>query len=125
MRPGGTCAICRSASWSGRIASRVPRERCRAMRRLVPVLFLLALVASCGPERDEGFRLIHVDDLVALQQSSDAKVTIVDANGAEFRAREGIVPGAVLLSNYKTYDADKELPAGKDARLVFYCADSH
>ena len=95
------------------------------MRRLLPTAIVLALVTSCGPAREEGFRLIHVDDLVALQQSPDTKVTIVDANGAEFRAREGIVPGALRLSNYKTYDADKELPPRKDAKLVFYCADSH
>jgi len=87
---------------------------------LVPIALVFALVA-CG--REEGFRLIHVDDLVALQKSADACVTVVDANGAEFRTREGIVPGAVLLSNYKTYEPAKELPARKDARLVFYCAD--
>ena len=92
---------------------------------LLLVAMFLAFVASCGPSHEEGFRVIHVDDLVALQQSPDAKVTIVDANGAEFRAREGIVPGAVLLSNYKTYEVEKELPPRKDARLVFYCADSH
>jgi hypothetical protein len=96
-----------------------------AIRRLLSVALLLALVTSCRRSQEEGFALIHVDDLVALQQSPDTKVTIVDANGAEFRAREGIVPGAVLLSGYKTYDVAKELPPRKDARLVFYCADSH
>ena len=89
-------------------------------RALVPIALVFALVA-CG--REEGFRLIHVDDLVALQQSHDARLTVLDANGADFRAREGIIPGAVLLSNYKTYDVAKELPPRKDARLVFHCAN--
>jgi hypothetical protein len=95
------------------------------IRRFLPIAIFLALAASCGPSREEGFKLVHIDDVVALQQSPDAKVTIVDANGADFRTREGIVPGALLLSNYKTYEAEKELPPRKDARLVFYCADSH
>ena len=96
-----------------------------AIRRLLPIAIFIGLVAGCGEPQEEGFRLVHIDDLVALQQVADPKVTIVDANGADFRAREGIIPGAVLLSNYKTYDVEKELPPRKDARLVFYCADSH
>lgn len=51
--------------------------------------------------------------------------TIVDANHDRFRAREGVIPGAVLLSTYDEYDAAKDLPATKDTALVFYCADSH
>ena len=95
------------------------------IRRLLSIAIFLALVVGCGPSREEGFKLVHIDDVVALQQSPDAKLTIVDANGADFRAREGIIPGALLLSNYKTYEPGKELPPRKDARLVFYCADSH
>ena len=99
------------------------RVRHALMHRLLPIA-LVVLVIGCG-HGDEGFKLIHVDDLVALRESPDASPTVLDANGADFRAREGIIPGAVLLSNYKTYDVAKELPPRKDARLVFYCADSH
>jgi rhodanese-related sulfurtransferase len=41
------------------------------------------------------------------------------------RAREGVIPGAVLLSSDNEYDVAKELPPRKDARLVFYCASIH
>ena len=100
------------------------RARHASMHRLLPIALLVGLVVACG-RGDEGFKLIHVDDLVALRENPDASPVLLDANGAEFRAREGIIPGAVLLSSYKTYDVAKELPPRKDARLVFYCADSH
>lgn len=49
------------------------------------------------------------------------QATPVDANGKETRAKQGVIPGAVLLSSSSQYDL-KELPADKSAKLVFYCA---
>lgn len=95
--------------------------------RLVVVL-LLAAVVSCGwggGATDEGFALIHVGDLVGLLNSPAGAATVLDANGSDFRTREGVLPGAILLSSYSKYDVEKELPSRKDTRLVFYCADSH
>lgn len=46
----------------------------------------------------------------------------IDANGAPTRSRVGVVPGAVLLSDYETF-AMSELPADKRKKLVFYCAN--
>ena len=97
------------------------------MRRfgLLAVGLLASTVAGCGPPADEGFTSIHTSDLVAMRNSNDGAVTVLDANGADFRTRQGTIPGAVLLSSYSKYDVERELPARKDARLVFYCADSH
>ncbi len=92
--------------------------------RHVAVAALVAALAGCGAG-EEGFRVIHVDDLAAMQASAQPAVTVLDANRDDFREREGIIPGAVLLSSYARYDVAKELPTAKDARLVFYCADSH
>ena len=50
------------------------------------------------------------------------KVQPIDANSPSVRANEGVVPGATLLSNYRTYALD-ELPADKATKLVFYCAN--
>src|SRR5439155_6416995 len=61
----------------------------------------------------------------AMLGSNEGAVTLLDANGSDFRTKEGVIPGAVLLSSYKAYDVERELPSRKDARLVFYCADSH
>jgi rhodanese-related sulfurtransferase len=64
---------------------------------------------------------MSVTQVASLQK--EKKVTVLDANGADFRTQHGIIPGAVLLSHFNQYDAAKELPAAKDAKLVFYCAN--
>lgn len=46
--------------------------------------------------------------------------TPVDANRAQVRADEGVIKGALLLTSSRDY-ALTELPANKDAQLVFYC----
>jgi hypothetical protein len=94
------------------------------MRVVLAALVLSALGCSGGVPHG-GFGEIHVADLAALRQAPGRAVTVLDANGADFRAREGIIPGAVVLSGYKTYGVAAELPAAKDAPLVFYCADEH
>ena len=109
-----SCACCRRVE---RPVSRLPR--------LAVVCTLLALLGCGARTTNEGFSLIHVDDLATLLGAPGRAVTVLDANGADFRAKEGIIPGAVLLSNHKSYDVAAELPPQKDARLVFYCADSH
>jgi|JI102314A1RNA_FD_contig_71_563798_length_506_multi_3_in_0_out_0_1 rhodanese-related sulfurtransferase len=48
--------------------------------------------------------------------------TFVDVNGTETRTKQGIIPGAVLLTSTE-FKAD-ELPANKASRLVFYCANT-
>ncbi len=50
------------------------------------------------------------------------KATPIDANGKETRSSQGVIPGAVLLTSSSQYDI-KELPADKDSKLVFYCAN--
>lgn len=48
----------------------------------------------------------------------------VDANTDKTRARDGVIPGAKLLTSSSAYDPARELGAAKDARLVFYCANT-
>ena len=109
------------------IAFPVPSGSDRPMRfvGMLSLALLLPAVIACGPKEDEGFKLIHVGDLAAMRTSTERPVTVLDANGADFRAKEGTIPGARLLSSYSKYEAAEELPPGKDARLVFYCADPH
>jgi hypothetical protein len=90
------------------------------------VLVLPAAIGCAMSEHEsEGFREIHVADLTSMLAAPKGAPTVLDANGADFRAREGTIPGATLLSSYKGYDVATELPSHKDAPLVFYCADSH
>ena len=46
----------------------------------------------------------------------------VDANNAGTRHHMGTIPGAILLSQYRTYGLD-ELPADHQTKLVFFCAN--
>lgn len=54
------------------------------------------------------------------KQLASHQATPVDCNGAGTRKRQGVIPGAILLSDEETFK-DSELPADKSARLVFYC----
>ena len=53
----------------------------------------------------------------------EQKVSVFDANGESTRAKFGVIPGAVLLSSITSYPLD-QLPAAKDKKLVFYCANT-
>lgn len=50
------------------------------------------------------------------------KAVAVDANGQQTRTSQGVIPGAVLLTSSSGYEL-KELPADKNSKLVFYCAN--
>jgi hypothetical protein len=76
-------------------------------------------------EGPDNFQVIHVADLAKLMADPASHVQIFDANHFSTRERFGIIPGAHLLSSYDNYDVAKELPADKNAKIVFYCADSH
>ncbi len=90
---------------------------------------ILTLGVALGPamtlaaDSKEKFQLIDVAQLEALQRDSRVPVTLLDANDPEFREKNGVIPGAKLLSSFDGYDLKKELPAAKDAPLVFYCSN--
>lgn len=54
--------------------------------------------------------------------SREKRVTAVDANGDATRAKQGVIPGALLLTSSSGY-ALSELPSDRATRLVFYCAN--
>ena len=89
---------------------------------LLSLLALLLVPAFAHAEEAPRFKLLHVAELVRLQQEDTRhRLVLLDANGAEFRAKYGILPGASLLSSFYRYDVAKELPADKTTPLVFYC----
>lgn len=75
-----------------------------------------------GPDK---FQVIHVADLAKLMADPASHVQVYDANHPSTRERFGVIQGAHLLSSYDNYDVAKELPADKNTKLVFYCADTH
>ncbi|MGD0074278.1 MAG: rhodanese-like domain-containing protein [Candidatus Binataceae bacterium] len=103
--------------------------------RVITVAALLAVVAGVVPayasdvwsflgnHEVDSFKIIHVADLSALIAKGD--VTILDANPPDVRAQEGVIPGARLLPSSSGYDVATTLPAAKNAKLVFYCHNTH
>jgi hypothetical protein len=77
------------------------------------------------PKEPDKFAVIRVDNLASLMDDPKSHVNIYDANGWGLRSTAGVVPGAHLLTSDDKYDVAKELPAEKNAKLVFYCADLH
>lgn len=73
---------------------------------------------SPAAEAPGAVKLVSVGEVAQFVHSKSA--TIVDANGSDTRTELGVIPGATLLSNYRSY-ALSELPAEKSTKLVFYC----
>lgn len=92
-----------------------------------PALLSLALLLLGGvavaAEAGEKFQLIEVPQLESLQKDARTHVTVLDANEPDVREKNGVIPGAKLLSSFNRYDIQKELPADKNAPLVFYCTN--
>jgi rhodanese-related sulfurtransferase len=62
--------------------------------------------------------IVSVPDVARFVK--DKSAVIYDANGADTRAKYGVVPGAILLTDHKEYPLT-QLPAEKGEKLVFYC----
>lgn len=75
-----------------------------------------------GKATQASWKEITVDGLAAMQ-GNGAAVTVVDVNSDKTRGDAGVIPGAVLLSSSSQYELS-ELPAAKDSKLVFYCANT-
>lgn len=90
--------------------------------RLVVALVVAVLVAR--GLADDGFTIIHVGDLAALIDQGARNLYVYDANPESTRESQGVIPGAHMLSSL-SFDPAKELPRAKDAKLVFYCANTH
>jgi rhodanese-related sulfurtransferase len=91
------------------------------------LMLLAALAVGPAPTataQNDGFKLIHVADLSTMESDTANPVHVYDANGEETRQKEGIIPGAVLLSSFDGYDVAKTLPQNKSASLVFYCGNT-
>ncbi|HZA14260.1 MAG TPA: rhodanese-like domain-containing protein [Myxococcaceae bacterium] len=88
----------------------------------VAVTFVpLATYACEGHEKRASAKMVTLDDAAKLQKEKLA--SFLDANSIEIRAKYGVIPGATLLSNFTEYQT-AELPKDKDAKLVFYCANT-
>src|SRR5690348_6011868 len=82
---------------------------------------LMAAVAASGCSREpKKFKELGVDEVAQLQATTP--VTFVDANTADFRKENGVIPNAILLASSSQYDTSV-LPKDKAGALVFYCTN--
>jgi rhodanese-related sulfurtransferase len=97
------------------------------MKYLLVLLLAAAACAKDEPAKKEAatepaaeLPTVTVDELATLIQGGTGHA--VDANNAATRERQGVIPGATILSHFERYDL-AELPADRAAPLVFYCAN--
>ncbi len=85
---------------------------------LLLMMGFAALAAGGCKSQHAAVKELNVTESVAAHKSG---AVFVDANGEDFRKANGKVPGAVLLANFRQYDAKAVLPQSTDTPLVFYC----
>jgi len=100
------------------------------MRTLLLVSALgLAAVSGCAKHSDDAratkvaaeIPSVTIDQLDAMLARNEC--VAVDANGERTRQKMGVIPGAVLLTDFETF-TPAELPADKAKPLVFYCTNT-
>jgi hypothetical protein len=64
---------------------------------------------------------IDVASLVAVMADTNSRVFVYDVDPISDREKMGVIPGALVLSDWKKFDLAAELPKDKHAKLVFYC----
>lgn len=96
----------------------------------ISALLLLGGAAACGKaEKPEPGVATATSDVPSISVDevdrglASGTVVPVDTNGTKTRARLGVIPGAVLLSDYELFGLS-ELPADKAKTLAFYCANA-
>lgn len=80
--------------------------------------------AAHTPAKAAAPKALTVDDLAARMAAAEkakTQLALFDVNSAETRAKNGVIPTAVLLTSSKTYDLAL-LPKDKASSVVFYCA---
>ena len=94
------------------------------MRKLSWVALFVALLWSpvLADEPFKTVKTVNPNELASMMASKPADLAICDANGGSTRERYGVIPGARLLTSSTKYEV-AELPAAKDSKLVFYCAN--
>jgi hypothetical protein len=64
---------------------------------------------------------IDVAGLVALMADKNSHVFVYDVDPVSDREKMGVIPGALVLSDWNKFDLATELPKDKNSKLVFYC----
>ncbi len=91
--------------------------------KFTKILALAAIFNLSAFAAKEKYEIKNSKDIAKEWNNKSNRLYFFDANNAETRSKNGIVPGAILLESSKNYDT-KVLPTDKKAKLVFYCANT-
>ena len=69
----------------------------------------------------DNVKSIDVAGLVALMADKNSHVFVYDVDPVSDREKMGVIPGALVLSDWNKFDIATELPKDKSAKVVFYC----
>src|SRR5438045_1954059 len=92
---------------------------------LLAAVLGLGAMAGCSKgkaehsEAESNLPTMSIDDVDKALAANE--VTVVDCNGDKTRKKNGVLPGAILISDEEAFVAS-ELPADKTRKLVFYCS---
>ncbi len=86
--------------------------------RALALAFICALVVACRADT-EGLETLSVAEV--NERIAAGHAVLCDVNSADVRSELGVIGGARLLSSYRDYDVDVELPRDRTRPLVFYC----
>lgn len=89
----------------------------KSIVRIFAFSFIAICLAACASGRAMDVPVSAVQQMISAKSAS---VAIIDVNDDETRTSKGMVPGAIKLSSYDKFTMS-ELPADKNATLVFYC----
>lgn len=87
---------------------------------MLSVAAVAAVLAVAGCKHSGKFKELGVEEVAQLQATTS--VTFVDANTADYRKENGIIPSAIILDSSSKYDTSV-LPQDKATALVFYCSN--
>jgi hypothetical protein len=69
----------------------------------------------------DNVKSIDVASLVAVMADKNSRVFVYDVDPVSDREKMGVIPGALVLSDWNKFDLATELPKDKNSKLVFYC----
>ena len=92
----------------------------KAIVVVAATLSTASIASACPDSKHEKKEVAKVTVSDAAKLHKQEKIIMVDANSPKTRTKEGVVPGARILTSYSKF-AKSELKASKDDTLVFYC----
>lgn len=94
-----------------------------SIKKSLFIFSLAIMLTSCScfeTSPKSGVNFSTVDEVAKAISTNASKVAVLDVNPESVRNEKGVIPNAIQLSSYNSYEL-KELPNDKKTELIFYC----